>query len=162
MRAVLTHDEVLRLFEYKDGRLYWKVTVNSKVPKGMLAGCLNHHLNRVYIRINNTAYLRSRIVFLMHYGWLPDQIDHIDGDRSNDAIENLRAATKSQNQHNKRLQRNNSSGVKNVRRRANKWAVELKVNGERKYFGRYDDLDLAELVATEARNLYHGAFANHG
>jgi hypothetical protein len=97
----------------------------------------------------------------MHHGWFPDEVDHVDGVRDNDRVENLRAATASENQCNKRRLRNNTSGFKNIRFKAKKWNVELKLNNKNYYFGRYDDLELAELVAMEARNKYHGAFANH-
>lgn len=157
----MTQDEAWRLFEYRDGVLYWRLSVNSRAQTGASAGTLNRQLNRVYVRLHRKLYLRSRIVFLLHYGWLPDQVDHIDGNRANDRIENLRAATAGENQRNKRRQSNNTSGVKNVRCKAKKWVVELKVNGAPRYFGRYDDLELAELVAIEARNKHHGAFANH-
>ena len=58
----------------------------------------------------------------------------------------------------------NTSGVKGVswRRKSKKWTVRVTVDGEYKSFGSYDDLELAELVAIEARNKYHKEFANHG
>lgn len=158
----MKQSEALALFEYRDGALYWKLAVNPRAPAGARAGSLNRRVNRVYVRVNRVNYLRSRLVFLMHHGWLPDQVDHIDCNRTNDDVKNLRAATKNENQRNKCRQLNNSSGVKNVRWRAKKWVVELKVNSKLIYFGRYDDLELADLVAMEARNKYHGAFANHG
>ena len=158
----MTQSDALALFEYRDGVLYWRLSVNPRAPAGAFAGSLNRQLNRVYVRVNRIAYLRSRLVFLMHYGWLPDQVDHIDCNRANDNIENLRAATKGENQRNKRRQFNNSSGAKNVRWHAKKWVVDLKIDGKSLYLGRYDDLELADLVAMEARNKYHGAFANHG
>jgi hypothetical protein len=98
----------------------------------------------------------------MHHGFMPQEVDHIDADRHNNNIENLRAATPAQNQRNKPIQRNNSSGYKNIRYKNGKWVVELKVNGKAKYFGRFEDLELAALVAFEARDKYHGEFARHG
>jgi hypothetical protein len=157
----MTYDEAHRLFEYRDGALYWKVTSNSRALAGAKAGTFNSHLGRFYVRANKKSYLRSRLIFLMHHGEIPDEIDHVDGVRDNDRIENLRAATAGENQRNKRRPLNNTSGFKNIRFRAKKWTVELKINNKNHYFGRYDDLELAELVAVEARNKYHGAFANH-
>jgi len=93
---------------------------------------------------------------------MPLEVDHIDADRHNNQIENLRAATSAQNQRNKPLQRNNTSGHKNVRWANGKWAVELKINGKAKYFGRFEDLELAALMASEVRDKYHGEFARHG
>jgi hypothetical protein len=157
----MTYDEAHRLFEYRDGALYWKVTANARAPAGAKAGTFNSHSGRFYVRANKKRYLRSRLIFFMHHGWFPDEVDHVDGVRDNDRVENLRAATASENQCNKRRLRNNTSGFKNIRFKAKKWNVELKLNNKNYYFGRYDDLELAELVAMEARNKYHGAFANH-
>ena len=90
-------------------------------------------------------------------------IDHIDGNGTNNKIENLREATQSQNLCNIKRKSSNKSGVKNVVwcESSNKWGVFLKVNGRQKYFGVYPDIELAELVAVEARNKYQGQFANH-
>ena len=98
---------------------------------------------------------------MLHHGYIPAEVDHIDTDRHNNRIENLRAATPAQNQRNKPIQRNNTSGHKNIRHKNGKWVVELKINGKAKYFGRFEDLELAALVASEARDKYHGEFARH-
>ena len=58
---------------------------------------------------------------------------------------------------------NNTSGVKNVcfHKGNNKWVVQLRINKKKKHFGCYEDLELAELVAIEARNKFYGKWANH-
>jgi hypothetical protein len=102
------------------------------------------------------------MIFLWHHGYLPVCVDHIDGDVMNNRIENLRAATVQENCLNKRA-KPGVSGYKNVRWcKPNKnWAVYVSVNKKQKFFGAFQDVELADLVATEARNLYHGAFARH-
>jgi lysozyme family protein len=152
---------VKTLFDYKDGALYWKIFTNSRAPVGSKAGTFNKHNQRWYIRVNKIRYLEHRLIFLLHYGWLPKEIDHKDNNRLNNRIENLRAATSSQNQQNKPLQCNNTSRAKNVRYKAKKWQVELKIKGKPIYIGRFDNFELADLVAIEARNKYHKEFANH-
>ena len=68
------------------------------------------------------------------------------------------------NGKNRKTPKNNTSGVKGVswHKRSKKWVVSIGVNWKRKALGYFDDLDLAELVSIEARNKYHGEFANHG
>ena len=102
-------------------------------------------------------------MFMMHHGWVPEVIDHVDGNRANNQIGNLRQATWSQNLQNMKLRPNNKSGCKNVSWCASKkkWVVQLSINGRHTNLGRFDDLEFADLVATEARNKYHGAFARH-
>ena len=92
------------------------------------------------------------------------QLDHINGNKSDHRIENLRAATHSTNNFNKVVQSNNKLGMKNIswHHQNNKWWVQL-VQNKKKVFSFFtEDLELAELVAIEARNKYHGEFANHG
>ena len=151
-----------QLFEYRDGHLYWKVKTNNRAPAGAKAGSFNAHNQRWYIRYDKKKYLEHRLIFLMQHGFMPKEVDHIDTNRLNNKIENLRAASTNENQRNKSIQKNNTSGVKNVRYRSKKWVVELKINGKPKYFGRFEDLELAELVASMAREKHYGVFANHG
>jgi hypothetical protein len=94
---------------------------------------------------------------------LPNFIDHIDCNKSNNKIENLRVATKSQNQCNRAITLLNKSGVKNVSwsKDRKEWVVQISVNGKKKFIGRYKDLELADLVAQEARDKFHGKFARH-
>lgn len=99
----------------------------------------------------------------MHHGYLPDVIDHIDGDILNNKIENLRPATHTQNMRNTKLSSRNNSGVKGVNwdKKSNKWRVHISVDGKTKTFGRFKDMELAELIAIEARDKYYGEFARH-
>ena len=158
----MTQNEALALFEYKDGALYWRVSINNRAPIGAKAGSFNAYNQRWYIRVNKIRYLEHRLIFLYHNGYIPFEVDHIDTDRLNNRIENLRASTKAENQRNKPRQQNNTSGAKNVRFTQGKWVVELKVNRKPIYIGRFDDFEFADLVAIEARNKYHGEFACHG
>jgi hypothetical protein len=118
----------------------------------------------VYIGYNRRYLSAHRVVFLLNNGYLPEIVDHADGNPSNNAISNLRAATKSTNAMNKPVRADSKSGIKNVTwyKRARKWVVSLSINKKRKTIGYFADIELAELVATEARNKYHGVFANHG
>ena len=143
------------IFEYKDGELYWLKT-------GKKAGTL-HHTGYTQICVNRKLHNAHRLVFMIYHGWLPEVIDHIDGNRANNNIDNLRPASWSQNLQNMKLRPTNKSGCKNVSwcKRKRKWAVQLSIHGKQTNLGRYDDLEFAELVATEARAKYHGAFARH-
>jgi len=99
----------------------------------------------------------------MQHGYLPKVVDHINGNTQDNRIENLRAATYTENQRNSRINKNSSSGVKNVvwHKQRQKWSVRILVNKKTKSFGLYDDIELADLVAQEARNKYFGSFARH-
>lgn len=97
----------------------------------------------------------------MFHGYLPKSVDHIDGDRTNNRIENLRSVTHAQNSLNRKTPTNNKSGFKNVYwdKMFKKWVVNLNVNKKKIIIGKFDDLELAGLVAEEARDKYHGEYA---
>jgi hypothetical protein len=160
---ILSKDLLNNLFVYKDGKLYWKNNKGKRTKENEEAGRKNNNGYRQIV-IKSRFYSTHRLIFLMHYGYLPDYIDHINGIKDDNRIENLRQATKSQNNQNTKLQKNNTSGCKGVswQSRAKKWVAYTKVNNKRIHLGSFVDKELAELVAVEARNKYHGIFANHG
>ena len=155
---MLTQQEVNYMFDYKDGTLYWKNTTCRTTKVGDRAGTPDY---KGYLRVwvKTKLYRNHHIIYLMHHGNLPKFIDHIDNDKTNNRIENLRECTLSENQHNRKINSNNTSGVKNVTWRYNRWVVRLSVNGKSKEIGRFEDLELAELVAIMAREKYHKQFA---
>jgi hypothetical protein len=106
------------------------------------------------------SHKAHRLIFMLHHGFMPQEIDHINGDRADNRIENLRSVTRSQNQYNKRPQRN-ASGYRGVtwHKKTGKWLVRVGLNNKNKSLGYYDDLELAALVAEEGRSLHYGQFA---
>ena len=160
---VLTQEDALLLFDYIDGGLYWKNPTHGKAVKGSKAGFINE-IGYYQISIYGKKFREHQIVYLMKNGFIPKEIDHINGNRTDNRIENLREATRTQNMYNKPAYKSNTSGSKNVSWKAkiNKWQVAISYEGKRKYLGVFEDFEFAELVATEARNKYHGEYANHG
>ena len=158
---MITQDEVKQLFDYSDGQLYWRVAPSRCVRLGALAGSVTDN-GYVKIKIRYKLYRAHRIVFLWHHGWLPAEIDHTDNNRRNNKIENLRAATHSQNQRNRLRQKNNVSGAKNVgwNKQRQTWRVRVRYDGG--LFAKdVTDFELAVLIAEEARAKYHGDFAKN-
>lgn len=160
---MITQSRIKELFDYREGKLYWKIQKGPRAKIGVEAGRVRTDGYR-QVNIDNKRYSIHRLVFLLHHGYLPAYIDHIDTDKLNNHIENLRAATSSQNNLNCARRKDNASGVKNVswHKSTGKWQAQVAVNGMRKYLGLYDDLASAERVVVEARNKYHKEFANHG
>ena len=150
------------LFDYCDGELHWKVSPKPLVNIGDIAGHIEARGYKV-IKIFGKKYKSHRLVFMYHHGYFPKRVDHIDGNRFNNHVENLREVTASQNSQNSKFRKNNTSGYKNVffEKRNQKWRVVLRVNGVNKSFGYYKDIELADLVATEARDKFCGQYARH-
>jgi hypothetical protein len=149
---------VKHLFEYKDGNLYWKNPVKKQKIGKVVGFDSGNGYKRVDIK--GKQYGVHRIVFLMHHGYLPKMIDHIDGNGANNAIENLRETDSSTNNFNSVYKDENKSGYRNVfyNKDRNKWTIYITINKKTKFFGSYDDVELAGLVADEARRKYHGEF----
>lgn len=146
------------LFDYQNGALLWR----GPHRLGKIAGArLGSGYRQIMVAGKN--YLAHRLVWLWHGRELPKEVDHINGDKSDNRIENLRAANKSQNMHNVGICARNRSGAKGVffDKSTSKWRVRLMVGRKIIDLGRHDDLEFAELVAIMAREKYHGAFARH-
>jgi HNH endonuclease/AP2 domain len=162
---MLDKNQLSEIFEYKNGFLYWKKKTSTKcsnIKIGDIAGTVRPD-GYSAVKLNYKLYLTHRIIFMMFNGYLPKIVDHIDGNPKNNKIENLREVTRSQNCQNQKIRRNNTSGVKCVTldKSRNKWLVQIHFNKKKKNLGYYQDLELAELVAIEARDKYHGGFARH-
>ena len=155
-------EELNFLFEYKDGVLFWKQRKPGR-KRGFPAGTM-HKIGYVAVHVNGNQFLAHRIIFKMLTGKDPEAVDHINGKKSDNRIENLRSCTYRENSFNKPLTKQNKSGVKNVSWYApyKKWRVALRIQNKQKNFGYFDDIELAELVAAEARDKHHSGFANHG
>jgi len=157
---IITKDYLNYLFDYKNGELFWKNPKSNRVKIGQKAGSKN---NKGYFKtaINGKYFLNHRIIFMIHYGFLPKMIDHIDNNSENNFIENLRPATRSENQHNSKISQNNTSGIKGIywNKKSKKWKTQFKLNNKKMYFGEYNDIDYAKFVIDAMRYKYHKEFA---
>ncbi len=161
----LTVDLLKHLFDYdkETGNLLWKRQSSKVVKVGDIAGTLKSH-GYLCVGINYNSYRAHRLIFLMHKGYLPKTIDHINGDKLDNRIENLRAATVGQNQHNRKTNSNNTSGYKGVswHKACNKWVARITLERKTIHLGYFANAEEAAEVVRAAREELHGSFANHG
>ena len=152
------------LFDYRDGVLYWKQDCGNKSKAGTAAGYLCKSSGYQMVGINRKQYLAHRIVFAWHNGYMPTEIDHIDGNPLNNAIENLRESSREANMQNTKLRSDNKSGVKGVmwHKTNKKWAAVVKCNGKINHIGYFADLETAAEAVRVARLNLHKEYANHG
>lgn len=158
----MTQQELLILFDYRDGELYRKNKSRNGLSKAgdILPTYIN---NKGYsiVNINNKSYLKSRIIFCMMYGYYPITVDHIDGNKSNNTKENLRAATYSENNVNTSVSKRNTSGCKGVSYDNGMWVSRVFFK-YKKYASRHKTYEDAVNATLEKRKLLHKEFANNG
>lgn len=138
------------------GLFFWKrPNPRSSVSVGQKAGCIDN--GYVYITLDRKRYLAHRLAWLYHFGdWPEGIIDHIDGNRSNNAINNLRDADKVVNgQNQKRAQRHNALGILGVTkikgREKNPYLAQIRVNGKPSYLGTFPTAEAASEAYLRAK-----------
>lgn len=145
-----------------DGLLQWKISPAHHIPAGRVASIPFKKVDRA-IRVDGIAIRAHWVVFAMTHGrWPKDQIDHINGDPSDNRPENLRECCQQQNSYNRvRPQRNNTSGVTGVGWHAGKkkWQARIRACGRTIHLGQFDDLEEAAKARREAEKKYFGEFA---
>jgi len=158
---MVTQELLHSLFEYKDGFLIRKTTTSHNAKEGDVIQSVEPR-GYVVVLIKGKSYKVHRLVFFMHYGYFPEKIDHIDCNKTNNKIENLRPATHTQNLQNRPKYKNNTSGLKGVsfHRRTSKWQASIRIAGKQKYLGIYERKEDAYLVYCEACKKHHGSFSN--
>lgn len=131
---------------------------------GQIAGTTATRGGYRKICLNYQRYSAHHLAWLYIYGVLPKQrLDHIDGNRDNNCIANLREADPSQSRMNISIGRNNTSGVKGVRwsKDRKKWLVTVQAYGVVHRIGFFTDLKDAAAARESAAKRIHGDFARH-
>jgi hypothetical protein len=156
--------QVREIFHYDPdtGLFIWKTKTAKNVVIGKMAGWLTDQ-GYVVLNILGKRFKAHSIAWLYVTGVPPACIiDHIDGNPSNNKFCNLREATLSQNQHNKRKER--SKAFKGVRPYNNtgKWKSYIRVKGKQESLGVYDTPEEAHRAyCAKALELY-GPFFRSG
>lgn len=167
-RRDLTADFLRSAFDYDaaSGALIWKAAdclppnARSRMA-GKVAGTVSS-TGYCQIKIGGALYKTHRLVWLHVTGLWPDtEIDHIDGDKTNNRFENLRLASRSENMRNVGRYANNTSGAKGVHFEAAtaKWVARIVLDGRTHHLGRHGTRDEARRAYTAAAERFHGTFA---
>ena len=156
----LTADQLRDALDYdaKTGKFVWKIRPSKAVKEGAAAGNLNK-AGYITIGFAKRIYKAHRLAWLHVYGeWPKGLIDHINGDKSDNRIENLRDVFADGNSQNvKKPNRRNKSGFMGVIWFQNKWRATMSVNGKSKWLGDYSTPEEAHQVYLEAKRRYHAA-----
>ena len=170
--------EILR-YEPETGKLYWKARPVGMFSDGNTsaeANCKSWNTKwsgkEAFTAINDSGYRcgrvfdrmyrAHRVIWAVHYGeWPEGQIDHIDNDRLNNRIGNLREATNSENTRNQGIRKANTSGFKGVswNSMAKAFHARIGVDGRNTHLGYHATAEAAHAAYCEAAKKYHGEFA---
>lgn len=144
--------ELNEIYEYDDGLLLNKQTGHIY--------CNLDKDNYIRVRRNGREYRAHRLIWEMFNGPIPDDmlIDHIDGDTLNNRIENLRLATRQQNNANS-ISRLGKDHVKGVTRVGSKYRARITINGTITCLGTYSTIKEAKAVYDAKAIELHGEFA---
>lgn len=161
----LTQEYVKSIFDYDPitGVVQHR-TKKCKAQIGDRAGSVSKTRSR-YLRVFGKKELEHRIIWLYMYGALPfGEIDHINHDRTDNRLCNLREVTHHVNMQNKPQYVNNSTGTTGVSidKRCGKYRAYLSINGKPKALGYFDTYEAAVATRNAAVIQESGYHANHG
>jgi hypothetical protein len=144
------NSQLHNLFEYSDGKLFWKIN-KGKALAGDMAGTKARN-NRIYVSVDGKKLLVHRIIWFFHHGECPQFLDHIDGNPLNNYIKNLRPATKSQNAMNRKVRSDSLTGVKGIMKKGKKFGASIYLNNKPVYLGTFETAELAKAAYAQAAN----------
>lgn len=165
---MLTRDLLNERYWYDEvlGELRYKIRPSpfSRIKVNEVAGTINWS-GYLVVNVNGKQHRVHRLIWMMLVGEIPDgyQIDHIDGNRANNHISNLRLATRAENGRNAKKRCDNTSGTKGVSfdKLSVKWRVQIWKDGK-VTSALFETKDEATDYARQARELLHEDFTNHG
>ena len=160
MRDKISHERLKELLEYSQdtGIFVWRNDRSGLAKQGVIAGGTNNEGYRL-ISIDSISYKAHRLAWLYVNGEFPKTlIDHINGNRDDNRISNLRLATDKLNGRNRtKLNKNNKSGYAGVswHPQLKRWWARIRVDGKNKSLGTYHDPAEAHKAYLDGKKKYH-------
>ena len=155
--------ELRSLFRYdpETGQIFWREDqCMGRVKAGDRAGCVKSN-GYVRIQYKRTMLQAHRVAWALFYGEWPDEfIDHINRDRADNKVENLRRASHKENMRNTPTRSHNRSGMKGVHIAGRRFRARITANGKKVSLGRFDTAEAAHEAYVAAARKLHGEFAS--
>jgi len=156
----LTQLELQECLRYEEGTgfFFWIKRNSKRIKVGDKAGTRPNCDGYAEIMVNNVLYKAHRLAWLYVYGeWPQSQIDHINGDRFDNRIANLRDATPKENSYNRiRASKNNKTSLLGVVTKPNgTFYAEIRVEKKKFHLGSFPSAELAHQAYLEAKEKLH-------
>lgn len=154
----LTADDVRRLFEYipESGKLIRKIRTSNRIRIGDEAGHKNT-TGHLQCRVNGRLYLVHRLIWMFVHGKFPvGEIDHIDGDKANNKIGNLRDVSHRENMQNiKKAFAGSKTGLLGTypHKKTGKFAAAIRMNGKQVHLGLFETAADAHIAYLNAKHM---------
>jgi hypothetical protein len=172
-----TPEQLRKLLRYEPetGKLFWLPRPESMFPapnncrswntryantEAFTANDKGYRVGGVFTR----RYSAHRVAYALYHGyWPPEEVDHIDGDRANNRISNLRSVSKAMNLRNQKRYKSNTSGHIGVSfvKATGKWRAQIRVDTRGKHIGTFTNIEDA-IAARKAAEEGHGFTERHG
>jgi hypothetical protein len=162
--ALPSLEQLKQLFDYKDdtGELFWRINRTGGTKAGDVAGYISNLGYRV-VKVKGRLYMAHRLIWKIRHGDIPDgaQVDHINGSKADNRLENLRLCSGSENCQNRAANSRNKSGYKGVYwwKARQAWRADIEVDGRHSYLGTFPTPELAHMAYCKAAAELHGEFA---
>ena len=164
---MLTYDRANELFHYEpsSGKLFWKKRTNGNIPKDLEARSKDNRYGYLRVNIKGKIYMVHRVIMILSGIEVGDGlfVDHINHDRTDNRLENLRVVTKEQNTRNLSLYKKNKTGYPGVYQHetTKRYIAHIRVNNKKLHLGCFKTLEEAAAARAEAEIKY-GFHPNHG
>ena len=161
---ILTQSRLKELLHYDGENLIWRVRPAQHVKVGDFAGCVNP-CGYITIKVDKKSYQGHRLIWLYIHGSFPvNGIDHINGNKLNNRIQNLRDVSPKTNRKNSKISSTNTSGITGVSwsKKSGKWQSQIDVDGVKIWLGYFDCKYRAASVRHLAMEIEGGYTKRHG
>jgi hypothetical protein len=159
---ILPLERLRQLFQYDpdSGHIHWIAPGKGRIKKKPAGTTVR--AGYIGILVDGKRYYAHRIAWALHHGAHPtDQLDHINGIKTDNRIVNLREATNAQNGKNIGVKKNNKSGYPGVHFKANGWTACIKVNRKNIYLGRFKCKEDAVIARQKAEQTFYGEWTRN-